>query len=205
MVERVILEDHHVWVPGELPWQRRLRLLQTLWREEHGWPAAVVRSPQRSYLLGSKLPAEEATAQGRNFTTPAAFERAKQEVAHNKSRSSIERKVLQTPRLFNDLLSSQPLCFNLFSELDRDRRLASRILGHLLPERVAAVRRVDFEWSPGRADPQYLENRSAFDVVVEHTTPGGGLGFIGKSRLAWLASAGSVGPGRCGNSNRLPQ
>lgn len=38
---------------------------------------------------------------------------------------------------------------------------------------------IEFEWSPGRGDPRFLGNRSAFDVAVFHTTPSGGDGFIG--------------------------
>ena len=36
-----------------------------------------------------------------------------------------------------------------------------------------------FEWSPGRRDRRYLNNRTAFDAVLTHTTSGGGRGFIG--------------------------
>ena len=38
---------------------------------------------------------------------------------------------------------------------------------------------VEFEHSPGRGDPRYTGDRSAFDVFVPFTPPGGGRGFIG--------------------------
>jgi hypothetical protein len=38
---------------------------------------------------------------------------------------------------------------------------------------------MEFEFSPGRRDEKYLGNRTAFDVYLEHTVPGGGEGFIG--------------------------
>ena len=90
-----------------------------------------------------------------------------------------QRKLYGRPRIFNDLLSSQPLCFNLFGELAEDLELATSVCRHLWPERVGEVTAIEFEWSPGRADPRYLDNRSAFDVIVFHTTPAGSRGFIG--------------------------
>ena len=44
---------------------------------------------------------------------------------------------------------------------------------------MALLTAIDFEWSPGRGDDRYLGNRSAFDVVIQHTTHEGGRGFIG--------------------------
>ena len=39
--------------------------------------------------------------------------------------------------------------------------------------------RVLFEYSPERSSPKYTDDKTAFDVYVEHTTPRGGRGFIG--------------------------
>lgn len=90
-----------------------------------------------------------------------------------------EGKLFSTPRIYDDLLSSQPLCFNLFGEMKKDLGVATAWARHLWPERVEAVTRLEFEHSPGRRDPRYLGNRTAFDVYLEHTAPGGGRGFIG--------------------------
>jgi hypothetical protein len=43
-----------------------------------------------------------------------------------------EAKLFAQPRIFDDLLSSQPLRFNLFGELTRDLALASRVMHRLL-------------------------------------------------------------------------
>jgi hypothetical protein len=111
-----------------------------------------------------------------NYLTPTIRDLVRREViepAHN------QRKLYSRPRIFDDLLSSQPLCFNLFGELAEDLNLATAVCRELWSERVSEVTAIEFEWSPGRADPRYLDNRSAFDVIVFHTTPAGGRGFVG--------------------------
>ncbi len=86
-------------------------------------------------------------------------------------------KLFGEPRIWNDLLSSQPLCFNLFGELQADLELAKRSLG-LLGVDADVVTRVTFEHSPGRSDPRFLNDKSAFDVFIEYETSGQ-KGFLG--------------------------
>jgi hypothetical protein len=88
-------------------------------------------------------------------------------------------KLYGRPRIFNDLLSSQPLCFNLFGELQQDLALATRALNRLTDGRVQKVTSIGFEHSPGRGDIKYTGDRSAFDVFVEYLTPKDGKGFVG--------------------------
>jgi hypothetical protein len=87
-------------------------------------------------------------------------------------------KLYAAPRIYNDLLSSQPLCFNLFAELQLDLGLANRVFGRLLGEPVT-VKGIEFEHSPGRGDPRFTEDRSAFDVFVIHEGATGKKGFLG--------------------------
>jgi hypothetical protein len=88
-------------------------------------------------------------------------------------------KLFARPRIFNDLLSSQPLCFNLFGELALDLELASRTFQHLTHGRIARVLSIGFEHSPGRGDVTYTGDRSAFDVFVEYASATGAPGFVG--------------------------
>jgi len=88
-------------------------------------------------------------------------------------------KLYGKPRIFNDLLSSQPLCFNLFGELTYDFHLASAVVSNLSDGRFTEVTSIAFEHSPGRSDARYLNDRSAFDVFVRCRTAGGGAGFLG--------------------------
>tara|TARA_B100000745_G_scaffold283496_1_gene217585 strand:+ start:90 stop:854 length:765 start_codon:yes stop_codon:yes gene_type:complete len=88
-------------------------------------------------------------------------------------------KLYGKPRIFNDLLSSQPLCFNLFGELSQDLQLVTSIMQNLTAGKVETVTRIEFEWSPGQGDPIYTGDRSAFDVYVEFLTPTNTKGFFG--------------------------
>jgi hypothetical protein len=89
-----------------------------------------------------------------------------------------EGKLYRAPRIFEDLLSSQPLCFNLFAELQRDRMLAGRVFERLLARPDLRVESVDFEHSPGRGDPRFTGDHSAFDVFLTCEADGA-RGFVG--------------------------
>ena len=88
-------------------------------------------------------------------------------------------KLFARPRIFDDLLSSQPLCFNLFGELATDLNLASRTFALLTDGRIARVTSLGFEHSPGRGDACYTGDRSAFDVFVEYRAQQEKSGFVG--------------------------
>jgi hypothetical protein len=176
MPTREQLERHHAWVSGDLPWQRQLRLLQALWREQQQLPIGMhPRNGDESRPLGSRIAAGDAEDDLGNYLT----ETIRQVVRDELSSAAEEQKLFSTPRIYDDLLSSQPLCFNLFGELKANLDVATALARHLWPDRVEQVTRLEFEHSPGRGDPAYLGNRTAFDAYLEHTTPQGGQGFIG--------------------------
>lgn len=77
-----------------------------------------------------------------------------------RERQSKAAGMVDRARLFGNLLSSQPLAFNFFGELQRDPALASAALQGLLPgiDRVVDVR---FEYAP----EGWIDN-SAFDVAL---------------------------------------
>lgn len=165
------LERHHSYVAGDSPFQATLRLRQAKWRERNGYPIGE----HRGRPLGSRLAmpwAEESLA---NYLTPAIGELVGREVADAKRVG----KLISQPRIFNDLLSSQPLAFNLFGELALDLDLATAVCGELWPSSIGRVTSIEFEWSPGRGDAKYLDNRSAFDVAVFYETREAERGFVG--------------------------
>lgn len=172
-VPDALLLTHHVLVGADNTFQRRARLLQALWREARDLPIGERRP---GVPLGSRLPTASARESGVNLMTDAARRAARREVAamHGGSGQKIDED-----RLWANLLSSQPLAFSLFADLAHDLDLATRVLRRLWPERVARVTRVEFEYSPGRGLPRYTQDRTAFDVYVEHATARGGRGFIG--------------------------
>jgi hypothetical protein len=126
--------------------------------------------------LGSRLVLPFAKESLANFMSEGAKRAAHAEVCGAREGAG---KLIEEGRLFANLLSSQPLCFNLFGELQADLALAGRVFRDLYPERVAEVTAVRFEHSPGKGDLRYTGDRSAFDVFIEHSTPTGKRGFVG--------------------------
>lgn len=168
-----LLQLHHALVATDDPFQRRARLLQALWREARGLPIGAKTSGDP---IGSRIPLAFAKDSFANFLTDAAKSAARAELA---TAGDGAGKLIEEDRLLANLLSSQPLCFNLFGELQADLGLASRVFRELFPERIGNVTAVRFEHSPGRGDARYTGDRSAFDVFVEHSTPAGARGFVG--------------------------
>ncbi len=132
----------------------KARLLQSIWRTEKGY---------NFEKQGNYLQLDFAKESGANFLTKEIFELVKHEVANK----HINRKVIQEPRIWNNLLSSQPLAFNLYGELKLDLGLATLVFKDLYPERqIDKVTVIEFEHSPGRGNLKYTGDGSAFDVFV---------------------------------------
>ena len=96
---------------------------QARWRERQGHPIGLHRGqPLRTRLL---MP--DAERQLWNFITPAIGSLVASEYAANVKRRGPARKLYGYPRLFDNLLSSQPLAFNLFGELATDLDAATTV------------------------------------------------------------------------------
>jgi hypothetical protein len=159
--------------------RRKARLMASLWREAKDLAPGTHRARRQDgttggRVLGSRLEFDQAKATGANFLTPTILQQVKDRLARPEAHELIQQK-----RLWADLLSSQPMCFNLFGELAADLQLATSAAQTWWPGRVEQVIELRFEWSPGRRNRRYLDNRTAFDAILMHTTPDGGRGFIG--------------------------
>jgi len=132
----------------------KARLLQSIWRTEKGYDFDK---------YGNFLEFNFAKQSGANFLTKGIFDIVKQEVQNK----HIDKKVIKEPRIWNNLLSSQPLAFNVFGELKLDLKLATSIFKALYPDRkIKNVIAIEFEYSPGRKNLKYTGDSSAFDVFV---------------------------------------
>lgn len=182
-----VLAAHHCLesvdkVPGDpetTAFKRRARLQQALWRESRnlkiGTQPMRPKPGQPSRPLGSRIELNAAQESGANFLNEHALRAVRDRVANPQP-----HQTLDVDRLYCDLLSSMPMCFNLFGVLQGDLELANRALHTWWPDVPGRVRAVLFEWSPGRRMPgQYLENRSAFDVAFELDVDDGGRGVLG--------------------------
>ena len=169
-----LLRQYGAWEPrtDKCDFQWRLRLLQSLWRAERGLSMNRYRGKER----GAQLQMPEAQQTLDNYLTPAIRETVRREVL-NPVQS--QGKLYGKPRIFNNLLSSQPLAFNLFAELSQDLDLASQVLSLMTRAQLYKVTAIEFEWSPGRSNPRYTGDRSAFDVYVKYDNAKGGHGFLG--------------------------
>jgi hypothetical protein len=183
---RSVLEAAACWestdvVPGRpamTTFRRCLRYHQGLWREANGHPIGTQpiepKPGDTSRPLGSRLPLTYARETGANFVSPGALQSVRTRLA-----SRERHQTLNGQRLWADLLSSMPLCFNVFGELDADSEAASNAVRRWWPDAPSIVSEIKFEHSPGRLDPAYLGNRSAFDAAILLDCGDGSNGIIG--------------------------
>ena len=149
----------------------RLRRHQSWYRANVlGLPCGVGPRSSSTSHYGNMLTATDAE-RGANFLTPGIFEVAKRRLAEDNG-------VVERFRLLHNMLSSQPMCFNLFGPLVQDLELATRLMAALLPGDVAQVLAVKLEFGP-EPTSAYLGDKTAFDAYVEWRTPDGALEFMG--------------------------
>jgi len=142
-----------------------------MWREERSYEAGFFRGKKQGNLL--PMPWAEETLN--NYLSETIKEVVRREVINSRKTG----KLYASPRIFNNLLSSQPLCFNLFAELQQDLPLATKVFHRLCPDKIDVVTAIDFEHSPGRGDPKYTGDSSAFDVYIVFLNKSGEKGFVG--------------------------
>ena len=127
-----LAKDYDVFVASDgAGFKRRARVLQSMWRERQGYPMGE----HRGRPLGSRLPMPWARETLANHLTSTIRQVVRDEVVNQEAGGE---KLFQTPRIFGNLLSSQPLCFNLFGELQQDPVLATAVMRTLAPDRAAA-------------------------------------------------------------------
>lgn len=164
--ERKVLEKYEAYYASDTEFAAYARLLQSRWREKKGY---------KKGKLGNYLDPIEALRGKANFLT----ERIQTLVQYEVYKSRYTGQWISTPRIWENLLSSQPLCFNLFGEMHFDLDLASRFFSSLFPSKVNSVTAVFFEHSPGRGKEEFTGDWSAFDVFIEYEDRKGKPGFIG--------------------------
>ncbi|KAA1419194.1 hypothetical protein F0U44_12135 [Nocardioides humilatus] len=150
-------------------WQARLRRQQAWWRDTVlGIPAGPRIGHDR--LVSSMLPADVGLSP--NLMWKEAVDAAEAAIAaiQNEKRPGL----IQEERLRRNLLSSQPLCFNLFGFLSAHPESLLPWVRTLQPLAMT-VHEVLLEWAP----PKGAIGRSAFDAFVSYETEAGKRGFVG--------------------------
>jgi len=157
--------------PGDNAFTARMRFHQSWYR------AKVLRLPygtgpkkNSTTSFGNMLRPEDGD-KGKNFLTPQIFEVARRRLKGGGG-------TVEPFGLLHNMLSSQPMCFNLFGPLVDDLDLATRLARALWGNAIGRVTRVAIEWAPEPMQ-EYLNDRTAFDAFIEYDCQGGGLGFAG--------------------------
>ena len=157
--------------PSDDRFTARMRFHQS-WHRRHvlGLPPGPNPSAKDDALYGSQLTKTDGFA-GRNFITSDIH-------------TAVERRIkdghglVEPKRARCNLLSSQPMCFNLWAPLADDLQLATRLVRSLpgLPEDLR-VTGVVLEHAPDKKS--HLDDATAFDAFVDYELPDGTRGFIG--------------------------
>ncbi|MDR7037814.1 hypothetical protein J2X36_002565 [Methylobacterium sp. BE186] len=176
LVPESLLRQHACFIPGDTRFRAAARLRQSLWREEQGLPAGLHRPGRTRNLprlpLGSLLQPIDA-AHGLNFLSPTVHAFVRRSLVLRE-----EGAMVHYERLHRNLLSSEPLTYNLFVPLALNLDLATAVFRQLLPAFVHQVTAIRFETSPGRHDPQYLADGTAFDAAISIVTSDGEPGTV---------------------------
>jgi hypothetical protein len=172
-VPESILRRHRAFVATDNRFRAAARLLQALWREDRDLPMGIHPGKDgKGRKLGSSI-SIAAGATGVNFLHPSIARLVKRELIYREAGA-----VYDDTRLLTNLLSSQPLVFNLFGPLKLDLATATGIFNEIAPGFIAKVTEVLFEHSPGRGDRRFSNDGTAFDVLVRGIGPAGQRRFI---------------------------
>ncbi len=152
--------------------QRQARILQAIWRAEQGYPIGQHRGRE----IGSYLAMPWAQDTLANFLDETIRKVVREDVLEG---DDSDGRLIDKNRLFSNLLSSQPLAFNLFAHMREDLHLATKVFSQLTSGRCEKVIAIEFEYSPGRGNPKYTGDRSAFDVFVIFADCNERSGFVG--------------------------
>lgn len=110
----------------------------------------------------------------RNYLHPDAVRAVRDEL---KNRRSIRSGIIMEPRIWNNLLSSQPLCFNFWGPLRYNHNLANQLLSALIP-RFGELIDIGFERKP-KQGVNLTDDNSAFDVMIEYIDSHGQRAILG--------------------------
>lgn len=111
-LDRLAKRFHAFEAVDKREFQRAARVLQSIWRDELGLAAGTIKTKSGDRILGSLLEMPSAKETLANYLTDTVRRVVREEVLDS---AKSQGKLYGKPRIFNNLLSSQPLCFNLFA------------------------------------------------------------------------------------------
>lgn len=144
------------------------KLIKTVRAHQGWWRAFVLGLPEGEYLSKNthkmervcNRTHEEQDNAAKNFLTTSAVKTAQLTL---KERNKSSGGKIEIERLWYNLLSSQPLCFNFFGELMFDTSFGLKVLQTWWPNLTELVK-VEFEYSPPE---RFTGDNSAFDIALK--------------------------------------
>jgi hypothetical protein len=154
-------------VPGNraaTQWRQAARRHQFTWRERHGWGPGEITTRHETRMSGNRVADRCVDGVACNFLNRHITHAVEHRLDHPQPHQTLDEY-----RLWHDLLSSMPMCFNLFGPLWNEPTLAAEAVARWFRDlaQPGAPVTVRFEWSPGRKDPAWLGDRTAFDCMIE--------------------------------------
>ena len=151
--------------PDEIAFTKKARLLQSIYRVEYLEEKLFGIGPNEnsSAYYGNMIVNGEKT--GKNFCYPETFNYAKKRVEFKNPSETIGEY-----RLFNNLLSSMPMAFNLFHPLiimkEQDSKSVNTIFKALFPKLpIHTVESILIEYIPTPVS-KYTNDKSAMDAAI---------------------------------------
>lgn len=160
-------------VASDDKFKAKARMLQSMYRHNQGWEMGSKPRGEKGEKLGSIILNGETN--GQNFLLTETFQYAKERLASKRPVETIDAQ-----RLFCNMLSSMPMCFNLFHPLSmligsEDLNTAFQ---KLFPElNIARITDIKIEFIPEPIE-KYTNDKSAFDTLVVYETPDHKTGII---------------------------
>lgn len=162
---------------GDSKFVAECRKLQSIYRVEIGEEIRPYTDRYGNvHYYGNYISNGENPKEGcwKNFLTKCAYEYAVKRVNNREKYETIE-----SDRLFNNLLSSQPMAFNLFCPLrNMSSEIATKVIKAALPDYpICKVTKIELEFIPEK----YMEltgDKSAMDAIIEFEDEDGKEGFI---------------------------
>ena len=149
---------------------KKARLLQSIYRVEIGEKEGVGPTKNSKRLYGNMITGGEVS--GKNFLMQETFEYARKRVENRKESETIDEF-----RLFNNLLSSMPMAFNLFHPLmllldEESEKVSSAIKSVFKNIPISNVIEIGLEFIPTPID-KYTKDKSAMDAFIKFVDDNG--------------------------------
>ena len=179
---------------GDNPFTKKARLLQSYYRTDILMQAEFGRGPNKNSVDKIKSVTGELTGEtkptyygnmlvngedtGGNFFFHQTFQYAKERV-----KNKIKEETIDEYRLFNNLLSSMPLAFNLFHPLmmikDKYPKALNQMVKDAFPHLpIIQVEEIKIEFIPTPIE-QYTKDKSAMDAAIIFQDENGDKHLIG--------------------------